>query len=163
MVKVATFTKLGAAMLLLIPVSCSRREPTLDGVHIGIVGRTLDLLSDDLRPILLGGAITNIEHLRREYSQRFPHRPPLFFAAEFEPVIPRPNEYQLPLRGYFWLREWSTNDPPSTPLFWSYFHLPKDAVSYLTIGGNERVCSSNEFYSLVASLSNRVESARSRL
>lgn len=153
---------LALALVVLSASSCRRSEaPSPDGAELGIVGRTFDTLSQDLRPLLAGGSISNMEQLRAEYSQRFPDRSPLFFNKALSPARPRGSEYELPARAYFWLREWNVDDAASTPLFWSYFHVPNDVVSYLTITGAEQVCSSNEFFRIIAPLSNRVERATS--
>lgn len=159
MVKTSGWIGFSFVLVLFLTASCDQRKPSREGVQMGIVGTTLNLLSEDLRPLLSTGALTNIDQLRQEYSRAFPHRPPLFYAETFEPVVLRKSEYQLPLRDYFWLREWTTNDPFSTPLFWSSFHQPMNSVSYLTIEGSERVCPIKDFLILVAPLSNRVERA----
>src|SRR5258706_14647934 len=66
-------------------------------------------------------------------------------------------QFELPARDYFWLRVWSTTAPPSTPLFWSYFHTPQDLVEYISIDGSEHQCPSNEFRTILAPFSTDVE------
>lgn len=161
MVRIAP--QLGIALLLsmLLVVSCNRSENAIsEGADLGMVDGALNRLSPDVVELLESRAITNARLLTEEYHRRFPARPPLFFAKPLKPVFPRDSEYQLPPRDYFWLREWSSSDPSTTPLFWSYFYVPNAVVSYLTIEGRDMGCSSNDFYRLVAPLSNRVERAQ---
>jgi hypothetical protein len=146
---------------LLVLAGCNRpAQPNAEGTEFAVVAGTLDSLSGDIATLVRIDDITNMKSLRAEYSLRFPKRPPLFFAAPFKPVFPRDSPYQLPSRDYYWLTEWSSNDSADAPLFWSYFQIPNDVVSYITIAGSERSCPSNEFAVLVAPLSNRVERAK---
>ena len=154
-------TEMAVTLAVLLLTSCHRSEKAnAEAADLNMVDGTFNTLSRDMAGLLGNEAITNIELLKKEYDSRFPRRPPLFFSKPLKPVFPRDSEYQLPNREYFWLMDWSKNDPSSTPLFWSYFYLPNAVVSYLTIGGREMGCSSNDFYQLVASLSNRVERAQ---
>jgi hypothetical protein len=151
---------IGIAVSLVL-AGCNRpAQPNPEGTEFAVVVGTLDRLSVDIATIVGSDAITNMKTLRAEYRFRFPKRPPLFFAAPFKPVFPRDSPYQLPARDYYWLTEWSSNDSTDTPLFWSYFHIPNDVVSYMTIAGSERSCPSNQFAVLVAPLSNRVDRAK---
>jgi hypothetical protein len=159
MVRISYLLVIGVAASFAL-AGCNRPpRANPEGTQFTMVAGTLDRLSWDVATFIGTGTITNMQSLRAEYQLRFPKRPPLFFAAPLKPVFPRDSEYQLPAREYYWLKEWSTNDSSDTPLFWSYFHIPDDLVSYMTIAGAERFCPSNSFVVLIAPLSNRVERA----
>jgi len=159
MVRISHLLLFGAVASVAM-VSCNRPpQANPEGTEYAMVVGTLDRLSSDITTLIGIDTITNMQSLRAEYGLRFPKRPPLFFAAPLKPVFPRDSEYQLPAREYYWLKEWNSNDSLETPLFWSFFHIPKDLVSYMTIAGAERFCSSNDFVVLIAPLSNRVERA----
>jgi hypothetical protein len=120
-----------------------------------------NLSIDLIGPALSDGSVTSITQLKLECSRRYPSALPVFKVYELSDVkngeYP---QYGLPARDYFWLRDWSSNDSRSTPLIWSYFHPPWGIdVVYLAIDGSAHHCSSNEFASLVAPVSNRVEQA----
>lgn len=141
---------------------CSDRTPA-EVLHRNEVATAFLNLSVELQPILSGGAVTSVVQLRTEYGRRFPQVPPLFKTYEVGSTQGVYPVYYLPARPYYRLHHWNSNDPPSTPMFWSYFHVqswnPADVVVYLTIDGTQRHCSSNEFFSLIAPVSNRVERA----
>lgn len=141
--------------------SCGRfQKPPADAIYRNNVETAFENLSVDLGPILSTGSVTSIAQLRFEWKRRYPSAPPIFKV--YQPSEVRNGiypQYELPSRDYFWLPHWSTNDPPSTPLLWSYFDTPLDDVVYLAINGSVHHCSNNEFSSLVGSLSNRVERA----
>lgn len=139
--------------------SCGRNvNPNSDQADLGRVGSSLESLSYDLAPILAEGTITNMQQLCGAYQRLYPRRKPLFQTYDERDVehgVLQP--YQLPKREYFWLSQWSTEDPPATPLFWCYFHIPKDVVEYLALDGSEHCSPSNDFGALAGSVSNRVE------
>jgi|DewCreStandDraft_4_1066084.scaffolds.fasta_scaffold141838_1 hypothetical protein len=141
--------------------SCGRcQKPPPDAIYRNNVETVLLNLSVDLEPMLSGGSLTSIAQLKLEWKRRYPAAPSIFTV--YEPsdvqngVYP---QYGLPARDYWWLPQWSTNDPPSTPLLWSYFDTPQDDVVYVAIDGSVHHCSSNQFSPLITSLSNRVERA----
>ena len=157
MVRIIYLALTGAAASLLL-VGCNRSAPSnAEGTEFAMVEQTLDRLSPDIALLTGSAVVTNIQLLRADYRRSYPERPPLFFAAPLKPVYPRDSEYQLPLRVYYWLTEWSPTDSSDSPLFWSYFHIPNDVASYVTIGGSQSFCPSNEFQVLIAAFSNRVE------
>jgi len=147
------------AFLSFALTSCGRLErPNPEAAEFSRVSSALETLSFDLKPILAIGTITNIEQLRLEYQLRYTDKPVLFTTRFAVPSVwIKPQE--LPAREYFWLTTWRSSDQPTTPLFWSYFHTPKDLVSYLTIEGSENTCLRSEFDSLLGPISNRVERA----
>jgi len=161
----STVSGLALALSGLILVSCGRFEksPT-ELIHRNEVETTLLNLAADLPQLGIGGAITSIVQLKLDWSLHFPHSPPLFTTYEPDAVRGVYPAFYLPARDYFWLKNWTTNDPPSTPFFWSYFNIrgwnPPDDVVYLTIERTVHHCPSNDFYQLVAPLSNRVERAQ---
>jgi hypothetical protein len=150
---------LGAALLSLwrhrvhVPAEVAYRSD----VESAFSNLSIDLIG----PTLSGGSVTSIAQLMIECGQRYPLAPPLF--STYRPMDIRNGEipqYRLPARDYFWIRSWTGNDIPSTPLIWSYFSPPWGIdVVYLAIDGSVHHCSSNEFSSLVALLSSRVERA----
>ena len=97
--------------------------------------------------------------LRAMYEDVYSNRPPLFTVSEIKTGILRSNEYYLPVRDYYWLRNWGPKDSPETPLFWSHFQLPNPIVEYLGIDGTERACGSNDFGKLLQPLTGRWEKA----
>ncbi len=154
------FALLVCAVTLATAASC-RRAPTIgdEAAELGLASASFYALADDLSQILSDKSITNMRQLRVEYARRFPGYPPLFTNVSLAPRIGREDGRQLPLRSYFWLKEWSTNDPPATPLFWSFFHIPDTVVRYLALDGSEHVCSSNELYPWLNAISIRSELA----
>ena len=161
MVVITRGSHLLALVWLVLACTSCQRSPDIakEGAEFSLLGSSLSSLSYDVRPLLTNGTVTNMDNLRALYSREYPKKPPLFTAVEMKSGIVRPSEYHLPLREYFWLRCWTTNDSGETPLFWSYFHLPKNVVDYLCIDGTEHACSSKEFQLLLAPLSNRIERA----
>ena len=145
------------AILVLSCGSCQRSQQSDKEIaELAALGTSLNALSFDLAPILTNGSVTSIDELKREYARRYTNRPALFLTKPLTKGVLRNNEYQLPPREYFMLRHWSTNDDSTTPLFWSFFDMPRPVVEYLSIDGSEHVCSSNDFYPIFAYLSNRV-------
>jgi hypothetical protein len=154
-------TIIGLASVTLAAISCGRlSSPAPDAPDLSPLSAQLEVLSHDIGPILASGSVTTMPQLRLEYSRLYPRRPPLFSASTpAQPERSAAAQYALPVREYFWLTSWSTNDSPATPLFWSRFHLPREVVEYLALDGKERCCPSNDFWPLLAELSNRVERA----
>ena len=163
-----------AVLVAAFAVSCSKSpsEPTGQATNVRQVPAEVayrsdvesafsNLSIDLIGPALSDGSVTSIIQLKLECRRRYPSAPPLFKV--YAPSDVKNGEYPqygLPARDYFWLRDWSTNDSRSTPLIWSYFHPPWGIdVVYLAIDGSAHHCSSNEFASLVAPVSNRVEQA----
>jgi hypothetical protein len=123
------------------------------------VEATLLELSVDLPHVLATPSVTNIAQLKAEYARRYPLAPPLF--QTYDPKSVTNGNYPmlaLPRRDYYWLRSWSGDDPGSTPLFWSYFHLPRGVnVEYISVDGAKHRSSSSNFALLLAPISNRIE------
>jgi hypothetical protein len=142
--------------LALGSVSCKRSpQLTKDAGDFALLETSLYALSFDLQPLLTNGMLTNINSLKIAYASVYSNRPPLFTISNINTGVLRDNERYLPAREYFCLRFWTLQDPPETPLFWSYFQLPNSVVEYLSIDGTERACSSNDFAGFMNSLSNR--------
>jgi hypothetical protein len=152
---------LGLTLGIALVVSACRHstEGTKDAADLAALETSLNALSYDLMPILSNGSVTSISQVKTEYGRVYTGRPPLFCARPLATGVLRDSEYELPLREYFWLPHWTSNDPPGTPIFWSHFHTPADVVNYLALDGSEHICSSNDFLNLLAQLSNRVERA----
>jgi hypothetical protein len=145
------------ALLVLSCSSCRRSQQSNKEIaELAALGTSLNALSFDLGPILATGRVTTIAELKRDYELRYTNRPPLFVARPFAYGVLRNSEYELPQREYFMLQHWNTNDAPTIPLFWSFFHTPRPVVEYICIDGTEHVCASNDFYPLFLLVSNRV-------
>lgn len=157
MVKTAISLTMALVLLVAWTASCGRSKFQTDVADFRSVQSSFMGLSLKLMPILSNSPIASIEQLALEYGRRHPNKTPLFTTRDVFPEVWSGDE--LPTRMYFWLPKWGTNDPPTTPMLWSYFRIPKDVVLYLAINGTENFSPSNEFFALVAPLSNRVEKA----